>query len=152
MIFWDKCRNGMDFSDGEIAWTDLEDNVRQFTFKWNGMIQGDMKNKEERIHPTQKPVTLYAWILDRYARPGYKILDTHAGSASSGVACAKLGYEYWGFEIDPDYYAEARERLDRARNQISMFEMDPELNYSEGGMNHIRFGHKRREAPEKGFI
>lgn len=91
-----------------------------FRFMWNGMLQGDMKNKERKIHPTQKPVKLYEWLLDRYAKPGDKILDTHVGSASSLIACKLKGFEYWGFEIDPVYYAAAKDRLDAEAVQIEM--------------------------------
>lgn len=77
------------------------------------MLQGDMKHKEKRIHPTQKPVRLYEWLLERYAKPGYKILDTHVGSASSLIACRHAGLEYWGFEIDPVYFKMANERLQK---------------------------------------
>lgn len=110
-IVWDKKRRGMDQADCEIAWTDLPGQSRIFEFRWNGMLQGDMKHKEKRIHPTQKPVRLYEWLLDRYAKPGYKILDTHVGSASSLIACRRAGLEYWGFEIDPVYFKMANERL-----------------------------------------
>ena len=76
---------------------------------------------ENTIHPTQKPVALYNWILARYAQEGNIILDTHVGSASSLIACHRAGLEYWGFEIDPVYYKAAKERLDRETAQIRMF-------------------------------
>ena len=124
MIVWDKGRRGMDQADCEIAWTDLPGQSRIFEFKWNGMLQGDMKNKEERIHPTQKPVALYSWILSRYANPGMRILDTHAGSASSLVACHRAGFDQaWGFEIDPVFYGMAKDRLDAEKAQVSMMEL-----------------------------
>ena len=86
------------------------------------MIQGDMKSKEDRVHPTQKPVALYRWLLNNYAKPGDKILDTHVGSGSSLVACHEMGFEYVGFEIDCEYYRKARERLDAIASQVSIFE------------------------------
>lgn len=86
------------------------------------MIQGNMKQKEYKIHPTQKPVELYTWLLNHFAKPGDKILDTHAGSASSLVACHRLGFQYVGFEIEPAYYEKARERLEREKAQISLFD------------------------------
>lgn len=122
VIVWDKGRRNMDQADCEIAWTNLPGQSRIFTWKWNGMLQQDMKHKEQRIHPTQKPVALYTWLLQKYAKPGDKILDTHVGSASSLIACHRAGLEYWGFEIDKTYYDMARERLDRETAQISMFE------------------------------
>lgn len=119
VIVWDKKRRGMDQADCELAWTDLPGQSRIVEFRWNGMLQGDMKNKEERIHPTQKPVKLYDWILANFAKPGMKILDTHVGSASSLIACRRAGLEYWGFEIDPHYYAAAKARLDKEAAQMN---------------------------------
>ena len=123
-IIWDKKRRGMDQADCEIAWTNFKEQSRIFEFRWNGMLQGDMANKEQRFHPTQKPVALYSWILSRYAKPGDKILDTHVGSASSLIACHRAGLEYWGYEIDPVYYEKAKERLDMERAQVSIFDME----------------------------
>ncbi len=123
-IVWDKrCDDAMrnDFADCEYAWAD-HGVARMYRFVWNGMIQGNMKNKEERFHPTQKPVALYEWILNNYAKAGDKILDTHVGSASSLVACHNFGFEYVGFELDPDYYAKATARLEVVKAQISIFE------------------------------
>ena len=126
-IVWDKrvidnMRN--DFSDCEYAWISPGLGVaRIYRFIWNGMLHGNMKDKEDRFHPTQKPVSLYSWILDNYAKPGYKILDTHAGSASSLVACHRSGFDGWGFEIDEEYYEKARERLNLETNQVNMFEL-----------------------------
>jgi site-specific DNA-methyltransferase (adenine-specific) len=79
-IFWDKGTEDTQWGDGELAWTSFHGAITKFEFTWNGMIQGDMKNKEERIHPTQKPVKLYRWLLKNYAKEGDKILDTHGGS------------------------------------------------------------------------
>lgn len=88
---------------------------------WNGMIQGDMKNKESKIHPTQKPVALYKWLLSKYANPGDIILDTHVGSGSSLIACHQMGYNYIGFEIDDVYYRKAKERIERETAQMTLF-------------------------------
>ena len=123
MLVWDKGRRGLDQADCEIAWTDLPGQSRMFCYKWNGMLQENMKQKEERLHPTQKPIALYAWILGRWAKPGDKILDTHVGSASSLIACHRAGLGYWGFEIDPVYYAIAKERLDREKAQVTMIDI-----------------------------
>ena len=123
-VVWDKrCNDAMrnSFSDCEYAWADYGV-ARMFRFVWNGMIQGDMKNKEKRIHPTQKPVALYEWILNNYAQPGFKILDTHVVSASSLIACHNLGYEYVGFEIDTEYYQSAVERIAEATTQTNIFD------------------------------
>jgi site-specific DNA-methyltransferase (adenine-specific) len=87
---------------------------------WNGMLQKDMKNKEIRIHPTQKPVALYKWLLKNYAKPGDKILDTHVGSASSLIACYDMGFDYIGFEIDEEYYNAAQKRIAENKAQVRM--------------------------------
>jgi site-specific DNA-methyltransferase (adenine-specific) len=119
-VVWDKDNTG-NFADCELAWTSFKSAVRKFTYRWNGMLQGDMKNKETRVHPTQKPVALYKWLLTNYAKQGDKILDTHVGSASSLIACHNYGFDYIGFEIDEDYYKAAKERLEAVKNQVSMF-------------------------------
>lgn len=125
-IVWDKrCNDNMtnDFADCEIAWASENVGVaRVFRFVWNGMLQGDMKHKEDRIHPTQKPVELYKWVLNNYAKPGDLILDTHVGSGSSLVACREMGFKYIGFEIDEDYYREAKKRVDAAEAQVNIFD------------------------------
>lgn len=123
MIVWDKGRRNMDFADCEIAWTDLNDSARIFNFKWNGMLQEDMKNKEERIHPAQKPVALYKWLLSNYAEAGDVILDTHTGSASSLIACEDMGFNYFASEIDKAYYEESLKRLNRHRSQMTMTDL-----------------------------
>ena len=123
MLVWDKGRRDLDQADVEIAWTDLPGQSRIFTYKWNGMLQENMKQKEERLHPTQKPIALYSWILSKFANPGDKILDTHVGSASSLIACHRSGLDYWGYEIDPIYYAAAKERLDREKAQMNMMDI-----------------------------
>ena len=122
-IVWDKENGENHFADCELAWTSFKTAVRQFTFRWQGMLQGNMKDKEKRIHPTQKPVALYKWLLTNYAKQGDKILDTHVGSASSLIACEDLGYDYIGFEIDKDYYNSAQERLETFKAQVNMFDI-----------------------------
>lgn len=122
-IVWDKENGKNDFADCELAWTSFNKAVRKFSFRWQGMLQGDMKNKERRIHPTQKPVALYKWILANYANEGDLILDTHVGSASSLIACEDMGLKYVGFEIDPTFYKESKERLDNHAAQLSIVNM-----------------------------
>lgn len=85
------------------------------------MLQENMKSKEFRIHPTQKPIALYEWLLKKYAKQGDKILDTHVGSASSLIACYNLGFEYIGFELDKEYYDLACKRLEARKNQMDIF-------------------------------
>ena len=111
-VFWYKRTNG-NFADGEMAYTSFDRPLKVADFVWNGLQQADMKYKEKRIHPTQKPVALYRWLLENYAKPGQLILDTHVGSASSLIACESMGFDYVGFEIDPDYYAAAKNRMNK---------------------------------------
>jgi site-specific DNA-methyltransferase (adenine-specific) len=118
-IVWDK--KGTAFGRAEMAYYSKSKSVEIFEYTWNGMIQGDMRNKEKRIHPTQKPVALYKWLLKNYAKEGNKILDTHVGSASSLIACHDLGFEYLGFELDEDYFREATKRLEAHKSQLNLF-------------------------------
>jgi site-specific DNA-methyltransferase (adenine-specific) len=113
-IVWDKQNGAFSSADCELAWSNFKRAVRIFTFRWHGMLQGDMKNKEARIHPTQKPVTLYKWLLSKYAKQGWKILDTHFGSGSIAVACNELGFNLTASEIDEDYFNAACKRIQRA--------------------------------------
>lgn len=120
-IIWDKEKpEGVTYADAEIAWTSFNRGIKIFQYMWNGMLQGDMKNKEVKIHPTQKPVKLYKWLLSNFANPGDLILDTHVGSASSLIACYEMGYKYVGFEISESYYKLARARLEIAEQQITI--------------------------------
>ena len=89
------------------------------------MLQGDMKNKEERQHPTQKPVKLYEWLLTNYAKQGQRILDTHLGSGSSAIAAHNLGFDFVGMELDKDYYDAAVKRFNAHTAQARMFEPAP---------------------------
>ena len=101
----------------EYAWTSFNRNaamVELFTASKTG--------EPRRIHPTHKPVELYTWILNHFAQPGDKILDTHVGSASSLIACHRLGFQYVGFELDEYYYKQASERLEREKAQMSLFD------------------------------
>jgi site-specific DNA-methyltransferase (adenine-specific) len=111
-IVWDKDNTG-DFADCELAYTSFKTAVRMFTFRWNGMLQQDMKNKEYRIHPTQKPVALYKWLLSNYAKQNDKILDTHLGSGSSRIAAYEMGFDFTAFELDTEYF-EAQEKRYKA--------------------------------------
>lgn len=120
-IVWDKDNGTTKFSDAELAFTSFERALRVWKYTWNGMIQGDMKNKESRIHPTQKPVKLYQWIYANYAKPTDRILDTHLGSGSSAIAAHYAGLEFVGIELDPDYYAAAVERFKRETAQAALF-------------------------------
>jgi site-specific DNA-methyltransferase (adenine-specific) len=117
---WDKDNTG-DFADCELAWTSFTKAVRKFEFRWNGMLQGDMKNKQIKIHPTQKPVQLYAWILKFHANQGDKILDTHLGSGSIAIACHDYGFELTACELDKEYYDKAIKRIKNHISQQKLF-------------------------------
>ena len=129
-VIWDKINGDNDFSDCEIAYSSFHDSVRLFRYMWNGMMQGleinseiqqgNKKLNEKRIHCTQKPIKIYRWLLSKYASAGWKILDTHVGGGSSLIACELEGFQYVGFEIDPDYYKAATERIKRERQQLTL--------------------------------
>ena len=123
-VVWDKDNTG-NFADCELAWTSFKSAVRKYEFRWNGMLQGNMANKEIRIHPTQKPVALYEWLLTNYAKPGDKILDTHLGSGSSRIAAYNLGFDFVGYEIDTDYFNAQEERFQKHTAQIRLFDLAP---------------------------
>jgi site-specific DNA-methyltransferase (adenine-specific) len=120
-IVWDKQNGHNDFADCELAYTNHNTAVRKFTFRWAGMLQGDMKNKEIRVHPTQKPIKLYKWILTNYAKPGDKILDTHLGSGSSRIAAYDMGFDFVGFELDKEYFDASCKRFDTFKQQLKLF-------------------------------
>lgn len=116
-IVWDKDNGTSNFADCELAYTSFKTAVRMFKFRWSGMLQGDMSKKEIRIHPTQKPVKLYEWLLSKYAKDGDRILDTHLGSGSSAIAANNLGFDFVGTEKDKDYYEAASERYAQESSQ-----------------------------------
>ena len=120
MVVWDKMNGTNPMADAEIAWTSFDTSVRMFR------MHHFSKGYGEKTHPTQKPIALYKWLLTNYAHKGDKILDTHVGSASSLIACHQLGFEYWGFELDADYYKAASERLAKAKAQVSLLDIAPE--------------------------
>jgi site-specific DNA-methyltransferase (adenine-specific) len=114
-IFWDKTIHGNSYADGEMAWTSF-DKVARYYRKNIAQV-----TSEGRMHPTQKPVTLYEFILMNFAEKGNKILDTHLGSGSIAIACHNLGYELTGCELDKDYYDAAIKRINEHKQQIRMF-------------------------------
>lgn len=116
IIVWDKMQPWENFSQVEIAWTSFNMPAAIFRYSNTGGI-----NKEKKIHPTQKPIALYAWLLQKYAEEGFKILDTHVGSASSLIACHNLNFEYIGFEKDAYYFNLAMERLENHKKQKFLF-------------------------------
>ena len=112
-IVWDKDNGDNRYADCELAWTSLPCAVRRFRYKWHGMLQENMANKEIRIHPTQKPVALYAWILTKFAKQGDTIFDPMMGSQSSRIAANSLGFDYVGCEIDKEYFDKGCERFEK---------------------------------------
>jgi site-specific DNA-methyltransferase (adenine-specific) len=110
-LYWQKDMGG-DFSDGELAWTSFDKVLKQFRKR------SDTFN---RIHPTQKPVKLYEWLLANYAKEGDRILDTHLGSGSSAIAAHYGGFEFVGMELDKDYYESAVMRFNQETKQVDMF-------------------------------
>ena len=131
-IVWDKVNGQSSFSDCELAYCSFHDSVRLFRYMWNGMMQGksiseghiQQGNKalnEVRIHPTQKPVNLYLWLLQSYAKKGDKILDTHVGSASSLIAYEELGLDYVGCELDKNIFDLAKQRLEAYKMRVKLF-------------------------------
>lgn len=110
---WDKGETvyGRSFAECEYAWCSFKC-TRIFKF---------YPNQPDRIHPTQKPVALYEWLLKNYAKQGDKILDTHVGSASSLIACHNLGFDYIGSELDKEYFDKATERLELVKAQTRLF-------------------------------
>jgi site-specific DNA-methyltransferase (adenine-specific) len=119
-IVWDKDNGETDFADCGLAWSSFKTAVRKFKWKWSGMLQQDMKNKESRIHPTQKPVALYKWILKNYANQCDKILDTHLGSGSIAIACHDLGFDLTACELDTDYFNASIKRLSDHQKQLKL--------------------------------
>lgn len=117
-LIWDKGEGfyNRTYAEAELAWTSFDANVK--IFKRDPLAKGDYHGK---IHPTQKPVALYAWIYSRYAKPGYKILDTHLGSGSSRIAAHDAGLDFVGFEIDKEYFEKQEERFAAHTAQISLF-------------------------------
>ncbi len=122
-VIWKKLSISENFTMGmaEYAWTSFNANSKVFEYAPQG------KPNDKRFHPTQKPIALYEWLLNRYAEQGQKILDTHVGSASSLIACERLGFKYVGFEIDEVYYGLANERMEKFREESTLF------NYAEKG-------------------
>jgi len=123
-IVWDKLNGKTDFADCELAWTSFKTAVRKFQFMWQGMLQGYSGNKaknERRIHPTQKPVALYKWLLKNYAKPNDKLFDSHSGSGSFRIAAHDMGFDLTSCEIDEDYYRDNEKRFQNHIKQNDLF-------------------------------
>ena len=110
-IYWHKNVTMPTYSDGELAYCSLINKLIFFEYTWHGMMQQNMKEKEKRLHPTQKPIQLYKWLLTKYAKEGDKIFDSHGGSFSLACACLDLGFSFDGCEIDKEYFGNAIKRI-----------------------------------------
>lgn len=129
-IIWNLLRDN-DFSACQIMWTDLFQKIEYFEYLWSGMIQGTGINSriqkgnkalnEKRIHPSQKPVIIYRYLLKKYAQPGWKIFDSHLGSGSLAIACHEEGFEFTGTEIDTDNFNDTVTRFTNHIGQSSLF-------------------------------
>ena len=118
-LVWDK--KGTAFGRAEEAYLSMTKSVNIFEYTWNGMLQQNMKNKEPRIHPTQKPADLYKHLLKNYAKPNDKIFDSHVGSGSIRIACHDMGFDFTGCEIDKDYYGAQEKRFKDHTKQGDLF-------------------------------
>jgi len=116
-IIWDKMQR-VNQADAELAWTSFESSVRIYQYHCS-KLQGFQN--PERFHPTEKPISLYEWILMNYAKEGDKILDTHGGSQSSRIACFNLGFELDIVELDQDYFDQGNKRFDQHKKQLTLF-------------------------------
>lgn len=118
-VYWSKGKPDVcNYSDGELAWTSFDQRMREVRIVSHGFMR-----EQDVIHPTQKPVALYRWLLKNYAKPGQRILDTHLGSGSIAIACDLEGFDLVGCEIDADYIAGARKRLADHQAQPRLFDM-----------------------------
>ena len=118
-IFWDKNNGDSLFADGEMAWTSFDSPVRLAKIHWCGSA-AKHETGQNKIHPTQKPIKLYEWLLMKYAKKGQRILDTHLGSGSSAIAAHYFGVDFVGCELDKDYFEAAKARFDMATKQLAM--------------------------------
>jgi site-specific DNA-methyltransferase (adenine-specific) len=117
-IVWDKDNSG-DFADCELAWTSFKTAVRIFKYRWNGMLQGNMKRKEKRVHPTQKPLPLGEWLVANYTKEGDLIADFFLGSGTFGEAAVNFNRSFIGVEKEKEYFDKAKIRIEAAKNQLS---------------------------------
>lgn len=119
-LVWDKDNSG-DFADCELCWTSFKTAVRKYKWRWNGMLQEDMKRKEKREHPTQKPEKLIRKIIEDYSEEGQTIFDPFLGSGTTAVACINTGRNFIGIEKDADYFEIAQKRIKEAQGQTRLF-------------------------------
>jgi site-specific DNA-methyltransferase (adenine-specific) len=121
MLYWHKNVTMPTYSTGELAYLSWLNKIDFVEITWHGMLQYDMKNKEDRIHPTQKPIMLYRWLLDKYAEKGNKIIDTHGGSFTNAIACDMEGFDLDIIEIDETYFDNGVQAFDKYKQQLKLF-------------------------------
>jgi len=131
-INWYKAQPLDSFSDFELAWTSFDKVCKQVNLDSYGFKHADKKSEKSTIHPTQKPVALYKWLLTNYAKPGDKILDTHLGSGSSRIAAFDMGFDFWGYELDADYFAAMEARFKAHISKPVLFAPDEMYNFEQG--------------------
>ncbi len=119
-IYWHKGNPVPNFADGELAWTSFDKNAKQYDYRYYGNLEGNT-SASKKFHPTQKPISLYEWVLMNFAEKGMKILDTHLGSGSIAIACHNLNYDLVACELDQKYYKDALKRLKTHQSQLTMF-------------------------------
>lgn len=119
-IYWHKGNPVPNFADGELAWTSFDKNAKQFNYRYYGNLEGSGATTI-KFHPTQKPIKLYEWLLDNYAKEGDRILDTHLGSGSIAIACHNRGFSLDAWEIDAEYHAAAVKRFNQHIAQLTIF-------------------------------
>ena len=120
-LYWHKNVTMPTYSTGELAYLSWLNKIDFVEITWHGMLQYDMKNKEDRIHPTQKPIMLYRWLLDKYAEKGNKIIDTHGGSFTNAIACDMEGFDLDIIEIDGTYFDNGVQGFDKYKQQLKLF-------------------------------
>jgi site-specific DNA-methyltransferase (adenine-specific) len=119
-IIWDKGQRDFSLADGEMAWSSFDKAMRIFEFSRASCIKSN-NTMTEKFHPTAKPFELYKWILDKYAKQGDKILDTHLGSGSIAIACHDYGFDLTACELDKEYFDKAMQRINNHTNQTKLF-------------------------------
>ena len=119
-IYWHKGNPVPNFADGELAWTSFDKNAKQYDYRYYGNLEGNT-SASKKFHPTQKPISLYEWVLMNFAEKGMKILDTHLGSGSIAIACDKQGFDLVACELDQKYYDSALNRLKIHQSQTTLF-------------------------------
>jgi site-specific DNA-methyltransferase (adenine-specific) len=137
-IVWDKRQpEGIDQAMFEYAWSSL-DNIQAKIFRFSSASNKNNVSTSkrdasgsDRIHPTQKPINLYKWLLTNYAKPGDKILDTHLGSGSSRIAAWDMGFDFWGYEIDADYFGDHEKRFQTHISKPVLFAPEQMYNFEQ---------------------